>query len=371
MTIEVDLWTTAMRGDVVQQPLAKALMADGRVNQRLVFCEQSLGKESMQELCVQSCSTAGTKNVREVPFLIPRIFSTRSKLRDFYRNSNSSQIVHVTMASIWDQFYLDIAKNSGAKILLVVHDAQRHIGEESRWAERLESRLISMADHLAVLSRYAGGVLKERVGNKKPIHIVSPGLVMNADPPGPAKGAPRNRPIRFLFFGRIHAYKGLDILLNAWARYQNTPNAPPATLSIVGSGNIEPYRRAIVNAKNVTLKHGWISDEEMAYTFDNHDVNVLPYLEGSTSATSLAGMWAGMPTIATRIDGFADQLFDGVNALLCDIDSGELCNSMLNLAANPNLFELLANGAKQEAIKLSAPAVAENWISLYRNILEN
>ena len=371
MSIEVDLWSTGVRGYMVHQPLVQALEIDGRVKQRIVYCGQSSALKTMQMLNFESCTTAGTRNIREIPLLIPQIFSSRSKLRNFYSDRNSRKIIHVTMGSIWDYCYLDIAKSSGAKILFVVHDSKMHIGEENWWAGRLQDRRIQMADHIAVLSRYAGDSLRERIGDKKPIHVVSPGLVMNVNPPGPAKRAPRNRPIRFLFFGRIYAYKGLDLLLRAWAQYQASPNATPATLSIVGSGNIESYREEIMNSNNISLQLGWISDDDMLETFANHDVNILPYLEGSTSATSLAGMWAGMPTIATRIGGFADQLFDRKNALLCDIEASSICHSMLELASDPHLFESISNGAHIEAIKLSAPNVAENWVSLYQNILDS
>jgi glycosyltransferase involved in cell wall biosynthesis len=369
MTIDVDLWSTGFRGDIVQRPLVQAMANEEELRRRIIYCSQTPAKLAMQSLQLPSCVTAGTRRVLDIPALLPSVLRARSELRRFYGDQNKQRIVHVTMASPWDQLYIDIAKRSGAKILLVVHDAQRHIGEESRAAVLLENRLIGLADHIAVLSRYAGEVINVRLQKRKNVHIISPGLVMNADPPGSAKQFPTGRELRFLFFGRIQAYKGLDILLDAWARYQANSAAPKATLSIVGSGNIEPYRAAIDAGSNIKLKHGWVSDEEMAEAFASHDVNVLPYLEGSSSATSLAGMWAGMPAIATRIGGFADQLFDRRNALLCDIDADSISKSMLELACDVELYNSLAQGAHQEAMTLSAPQVVKNWIALYENIL--
>jgi glycosyltransferase involved in cell wall biosynthesis len=368
MPIEVDLWSTGFRGDIVQRPLVQALEVTERVNQRIVFCGQTPALKDMKALGLPSCETAGTRSFADIPRLVPKILRARRALKSFYAASSSRRIVHVTMTSPWDLFYLGIANRSGAQILLVIHDAQRHIGEESWLMEKIEARLIAKADHLAVLSHYAGDVLRERVGTATPIHIVSPGLVMNANAPGAAKSWPTDRPLRFLFFGRIHAYKGLHILLDAWAQYNANASSPPATLSIVGSGDIEPYRAAIDQAQNIRLRHGWVSEADMAEEFATHDVNVLPYLEGSASATSLAGMWVGMPTIATRIGGFADQLFDRKNALLCNIEASSLSSSMLELARSRSLFESLAIGAHDEAVKLSAPNVAANWISLYEAI---
>lgn len=233
--LDVDLWSTGFRGYLVHLPLSIALKEDGYVRQRLVYCHQSAGAEQMQKLSLEQCSCAGAGSMRQALKLLPQVLRSRSKLRSFYKAKSTNRIVHVTMASPWDQFYLDIPKRYGAKILLVIHDAVRHLGEESWIMDKLESRLLRIADELAVLTPYAGKVLRERLGDSKPIHVVSPGLVMNADMPQPAKQFPLDRPLKFLFFGRIHAYKGLDMLIQAWKAFRNQNGVPDAKLSIVGS----------------------------------------------------------------------------------------------------------------------------------------
>jgi glycosyltransferase involved in cell wall biosynthesis len=272
------------------------------------------------------------------------------------------------MKSVWDHFYIDIPKRMGAIILLTIHDAQQHIGEESRLWAASEKRLFRLADHIAVLSGYAGETLRQRIGDFRPIHVVAPGLVMNPAPPGPAKPTPRDRPLKFLFFGRIRKYKGLDLVLDAWRMLQ-ARNEASVHLTIAGSGDIAEYSAAISSLKDVELIHGWTSDETMSRLFASHDVNLLPYLEGSTSATSLAGMWAGMPSIATPIAGFEEQLVHGDNALIMrDISAEALAECVLEIAASPDLYGVLAQGAHQRAQALSAPVVVGNWHNLYERI---
>jgi glycosyltransferase involved in cell wall biosynthesis len=199
---------------------------------------------------------------------------------------------------------------------------------------------------------------------------VVPGLVMNSAPPGPPKAPPSGRPLRFLFFGRIHAYKGLDLLLDAWQMVKRNAGLP-IHLTVAGSGDISPYLSRLNQCPDVELIHGWMPDERMAEVFDDHDVNIVPYREGSLSATALAGMWAGMPTIATPIDGLAEQIKDGVNALVSrDISAEAIAEGIVTLAADSELYRRLAQGAHDHALTLSAPAVADSWYRLYRRIWE-
>ncbi|HEX8621007.1 MAG TPA: glycosyltransferase family 4 protein [Allosphingosinicella sp.] len=369
MTIQIDSWTTGLRGDIVQRPLVEALAADGRVAQRLVFSSESQRKQDLIDLGLPYATTPNDRRIRNALSTLLEIRRARARLHQWYRQAQP-RIVHIVMGSPWDHLFVDIPRRHGSQILLTVHDSQRHIGEESWAMDQLEGRLMRVADHIAVLSSYAGEVLRARLGDARPIHVVVPGLVMDSTPPGPPKPPPSGRPMRFLFFGRIHAYKGLDLLLDAW-RTVKRDTGLPIRLTVAGSGDISPYRSRLEECPDVELVHGWISDERMAQLFDEHDVNVLPYREGSLSATALAGMWAGMPAIATPIGGFAEQIKGGVNAVVSrDVSADALVPCIVALATDPELYRRLAQGAHDHALTLSAPAVADNWVRLYRRIGE-
>lgn len=369
MSIQIDNWTTGYRGDIVQKPLAEALKADGRIEQRLVFNGAGPRKQELVDLGLPCMTTPGDRRLQKALGTLGAIRRARARMKEWY--SGAPRLVHIAMASPWDLMFVDIPKRSGSLVLVTIHDAQRHIGEESWFMSQFEKRGLRAVDHIAVLSSYAGNVLRSRIGDVRPIHVVTPGLIMNSSPPGPPKAPPSGRPMRFLFFGRIHAYKGLDILLDAW-RSLKRDTGRPMTLTIAGSGNIAPYESALDQCPDVELIHGWISDERMAELFDDHDANIVPYLEGSLSATALAGLWAGMPTIATPIEGFAEQLKDGVNALISrNISADAIAECIVRLAGDAELYRRLAQGAHDHALTLSAPAVADNWYRLYRHIWES
>jgi glycosyltransferase involved in cell wall biosynthesis len=365
MTAQVDLWSSGYRGDMVQLPLLQALAGETRLEQRAIFSDQSPARAEFEALGLPFMTVSGDRRPR--PSALWKVAETRSRLSGWYRDRRP--IVHVTMGSIWDQLYLDVLRRRGATILLTVHNARPRIGEEvGRIAAKIEDRLIRLADHVAVLSDYAGEQMEKGIGRTRPIHVVSPGLVMDARPPGPPKMLQGMRPLKFLFFGRMEKYKGLGLLLAAWESVVEA-NGLPITLTIAGSGDIGEHLATIARLPRVELRHGWLSDSDMAEIFATHDVNLLPYSEGSTSATSLAGMWAGMPTIASPIGGFKEQLVPGLNALIMrEISSEALAECILRISASPDLYNRLAQGAHRQAKALSAPVVADRWRDLYERI---
>lgn len=364
--LPVDLWSSGFRGGLVHLPLAQALGQTGRIDLRSVVSGKSEMRPAFEALDVPLLLTAGETRALRIPSTLMQVAKVRERLRKWY--ADRRPIVHVTMASAWDQFYLDVPKRHGAKILLTIHDAQHHVGEENPILLQLENRLIRMADDVAVLSSYAAERIATRLRDSRPVHVVAPGLVMSTNPPSPAKTFPSGRPMKFLFFGRIREYKGLDLALEAWKTLKSSDQRP-MELTIAGSGDMARYAAALRGLPDVHVINTWLSDEFLSRLLEEHDVNLLPYLEGSTSATSLAGLWAGMPSIATPIGAFEEQLEHDRDALIMrNVSAPALAGAMRELLASKDLYNRLAQGAHRKAHALSGPVVARNWLNLYETI---
>ena len=91
--------------------------------------------------------------------------------------------------------------------------------------------------------------------------------------------APVGRPWRLLFFGRIHEYKGLELLAQAYALLCERFSV---TLRVVGEGHVEALTK-LAALPGVTIEQGWVPDTEITSVFSQADIVVLPYIKVSQS----------------------------------------------------------------------------------------
>lgn len=123
----------------------------------------------------------------------------------------------------------------------------------------------------------------------------------------------KKRDPTLLFFGRIAPYKGLDILLQAYAEIRRTHSA---RLVIAGEGNLKPFRRLLDKSPDVELINRWIPEDEIENIFSKSDLLVLPYTSASQSGVIPIAASLGLPVIATQTGGIPEQIEDGVNGWL-------------------------------------------------------
>ncbi|MGV3756367.1 MAG: glycosyltransferase [Verrucomicrobiota bacterium] len=117
------------------------------------------------------------------------------------------------------------------------------------------------------------------------------------------------RPV-VLFFGLIRKYKGLDILLKAFAKV--TP-ALPETLLIVAGEFYEKkrkYEKLLEDCHledNVIFEDRYIPQEHVARYFSAADLVVLPYLSGTQSGVLSTAYHFEKPFVITNVNGLAEM----------------------------------------------------------------
>jgi glycosyltransferase involved in cell wall biosynthesis len=121
---------------------------------------------------------------------------------------------------------------------------------------------------------------------------------------------------RFLFTGRLVGWKGVDLLLDSFARLAGEV---PAHLDIVGDG---PERARLTEQAgrlgctgNVTF-HGWLDPAGCARRMQACDVFVSAALQESGGIAVLEAMSSGRPVIATAWGGHLDTLDDATGILV-------------------------------------------------------
>lgn len=156
---------------------------------------------------------------------------------------------------------------------------------------------------------------------------------------------PAKQPTQFVFLGRLVACKGVDLLVEAFARLSGDTNAQ---LTIVGDGPEAPRLRRRVTElgldSHVTFT-GWLNPQACAHRLTEADALVLPSLLECGGAVVLEAMACARPVIATRWGGPTDYL-DETCGILIDPRSRSAMITSLTEA----MGELAASPAKRRAM---------------------
>jgi glycosyltransferase involved in cell wall biosynthesis len=213
-------------------------------------------------------------------------------------------------------------------VVILVHDADPHPGDILPVMIRLQRAIVRRADAVVTLSAHVANRLREQ-------GLVRPGvpLAVIAHPPrhfGPLPPPPfaHDGPVRLLFFGRLLAYKGLDLLADALRLIE--PSAGFET-RIVGSGPESPALAALRKLPGVAVENRWVPEEEIGAIVAWSDALVLPYREASQSGAAAAAIAARRYIVATRVGGLVEQLKDDKLAQLCDPEPDSLAAALRTL----------------------------------------
>jgi glycosyltransferase involved in cell wall biosynthesis len=236
-----------------------------------------------------------------------RLPALGAALRAFAAETRADVIVSA-MSHPWTPFLAPGLARAGFPFVPVIHDAAPHPGErQPLFGWRLDRELGAAR---------AAGVLSEAVAQ----HIAArrPGLPLIRLPLGAlmptASAVPASEPTDLLFFGRLRAYKGLDLLRDAWPLLRAAH--PAATLRVVGEGDAEACAPGLSALPGVRVEPRWVADDELAPLIASARVLVLPYREASQSGVLPLALALGVPVVATAVGGLSEQLAEGGGVLV-------------------------------------------------------
>jgi len=158
-----------------------------------------------------------------------------------------------------------------------------------------------------------------------------------------------------VFVGLIRPYKGVDVLLEAFARL---PADGTWRLLVAGEpwGELGPaLHRQVLRlglAERVTLDLRWVAEDELERLLAAADVVVLPYRSGSQSALAPEALARGVPVVTTRVGGLPEVVQHGVNGLVVAPGAvDELSAALAGL--DDDALTRLAAGARATGARLS------------------
>ena len=139
-----------------------------------------------------------------------------------------------------------------------------------------------------------------------------------------------------LFFGFIRAYKGLDILLEAWADARVA--ALPIKLIIAGEyyEDAAPYEALIQRyglESRIVRATDFIPNERVADYFCAADLVVQPYKNATQSGVSQIAYHFERPMLVTDVGGLAELIPDGVVGYVVAPMAGAIADAIVDFYA--------------------------------------
>ena len=230
--------------------------------------------------------------------------------------------------------------------LVAVHDPIPHPGIADFAYKILEDRSIQQATRCLLFSRGFEADIQKRGANPEKIDLLPHGeLSYYRKYHERAVAQNLSDETNLLFFGRITAYKGLDVLLKA---YRQVSNRHRVTLQVVGAGDMRPYRHLLEELPRVQVINRWINEDEVDSYFRSAQMVVLPYTSATQSGVLAIAASYALPVIATRVGGIPEQIRDGETGLLIDPNSvDQLAEAIQRLLENPEYAVTLGQNLRR------------------------
>lgn len=173
-----------------------------------------------------------------------------------------------------------------------------------------------------------------------------------------------------LFFGFIRDYKGLDLLIEAFAdsrlRKFNTK------LLVAGEfySNPEPYLQLIRKSKLedfVVLRTDFIPDDKVNLYFSAGDMVVQPYKSATQSGVTQIGYHFEKPMLVTNVGGLSEIIPDGKIGYVVEPDANCIADALVDFYEKDRISEFESN-VVDEKKKFSWSVMVATFLSIYNQI---
>ncbi len=252
-------------------------------------------------------------------FRDPRIISQYLDVINNIRRSSPD----ITLFVNFDQLYINLLMTlcPAENTLIAMHDVENHSDTSFNLLKVLAKKvLFSRFKHFLTYSQHQRDALRKMYAGKNvtsiPLSPIGYGSVPTNNRAGTRK---------FLFFGNILSYKGLDILLKAARNLETMGTAPE--LIIAGRCDVwESEYQGLLSTGNAPECHiRYIGNEEIPTFFAKADFLVLPYRDTTQSGPLMIAYHYNVPVITSDATGFSEFARDGVTGLSFNLqDEGSL-----------------------------------------------
>lgn len=279
--------------------------------------------------------------VNSIKFIL---FGAR-KLKKHYANIEFD-FLYMPMLYMWSGIVLGAYRNS--RSFVVLHDVIPHTGM-SRYVTRKFLGFARKASDVIVHSpKYVKQAVKILPKPESRVHYYPLGdhtAYYNTVTPQKKALSYSDEKINFLFFGTIMEYKGIGILIDAYASIRKSYDN--ITLNIVGTGNLAKYKKQLDMLPDVTVINRFIDDAEVKSVFTGSNIiTVTPYINATQSGPIILAMGYRSMIITSDCYGLKNQVKNGKYGLIFEAGNvDDLIDKMEEAINNSNLREMLIEEA--------------------------
>jgi glycosyltransferase involved in cell wall biosynthesis len=217
-------------------------------------------------------------------------------------------------------------------------------------------RIFATSPVYAETSKWIKGLMNVRV------------IPIGTDPERWVPGDPSEREGYFLFVGRFRKYKGIDVLLDAWA------SLPDQKLVMVGGGPLLRMVMHRVKSENLSVEVvSDVSDSDLMGFYRKARALVLPSTMRSEAfgMVQVESMACGTPVISTALQtGVPWVNADSVSGMVVDPCNPEAIVTAVRQMLDSDTWERLAAGARHRALSIfDGPALLQKVEQNYSEVL--
>jgi len=263
-----------------------------------------------------------------------------------------------------------IRKQTGAKVIAITHNLIPH--EKQAFSSILTNYFVNSIDGLICLSTSVLGDLREFNKSLPALCIPHPvydiyGAKVTKEEGLSHLGLDVHKKY-LLFFGLIRKYKGLDLLLEAFAQVKT-----PDLMLLIAGEFYEPISTYLEQAErlgisgSVIFTDSFIPDSEVKYYFSAAEMVAQPYITATQSGVTQIAYQFDCPMLVTNTGGLAEIVFDLKTGFVCEKDPVEIA-AKIDLFFNSNMATGMIENIKLEKHRFSWDTFVKQLIVLAEKV---
>lgn len=300
--------------------------------------------------------------------------------KDAHKKFNFDQVHHITFVSIRQPSFMGLLGipfifgpvgggekapcrlRSGYGLRGWVLDFLRDIANFFVKIDPLMRHTFKSAEKIYVTSEQTKKIIPKKFRCKAHIQLA----IGYSDTCGKIIERKKRQEFNILYVGRFLYWKGMDIGVEAFAKFSE--QYPESRLTLVGKGQGELRWKELSKKLGVFKKINWIpwvDQVQLENLYRNHDVFLFPSLHDSGGMVVLEAMAHGLPVVCLQQGGPGIIVNDSCGEVVAtkNVDQTKVVESiaeaLLRISKDPVLLERLSNGALDRVKQFSWEKLVE------------